>query len=171
MQDSKISSPQATVHPTNQSEPVVAKKKSSKKIVVILLLVFLVFPLLCCGLFFILFSVIFGAVNDKKVEVINAVLMDVCNSHGDFTFDEYGQWFDSSVGYQNAVDSTEVIFPEGYDCNDLDNSSFLDAVLAGESVSYKNENGQESLEISVNDGFFSLEKSRGVWVITEIDYN
>lgn len=171
MQD-KIPSPQPTMaQPVIQTEPVTTKKKNNKKVIIILLLVFLVIPLLCCGAFFLLFSTVFGAVNDKKDEVMNAVLMDLCNTHGDLTFAQYGQWFDSSIDYEDAITSTETIFPQGYDCNELVNKSFLDTVLAGESVSYSNENGRESMEISINEGFFSLKKSREVWIINEIDYN
>lgn len=171
MQDTNPTPQPTTAQPVNQPETVVVKKKGNKKIVIILLVVFLVIPLICCGLFFVLFSSVYGAVNDKKDEVVNTVLLDVCNSHGDFTFTEYGKWFDSSIDYEDAISSTEIIFPQGYDCNELVNRSFLNTILAGESVSYKNDNGQESFEISVNEGFFSFEKSRGVWVITDINYN
>jgi hypothetical protein len=170
MQDTNPTPQPAMPQQSTPSEAPVAKKKSNKKIVIILLLVFFVFPLLCCGLFFLLFSTIFGAVNDKKDEVMNAVLLDVCSSHGDISYDQYGEWFDPAVNYDDATSATETIFPQGYDCNELVNKSFLDTVLAGESVSYKNENGRESMEISVNQGFFSLEKSRGVWIISDIDF-
>ena len=47
--------------------------------------------------------------------------------------------------------------------------SFVDSIFAGESVSYNYENGKESFDITVNEGFISLEKSRGEWVISDID--
>lgn len=172
MEDKSTVSQPTTAQPVvNQTSPVVTKKKSNKKIIIILLVVFLVVPLVCCGLFFLLFSTIFGAVNEKKDEVMNAVLLDVCNSHGDISYDQYDEWFDPTVSYDEAMSSAEVIFPETYDCNELVNKSFLDTILAGESVSYNFENGREFLEISINEGFFSLEKTKGEWVISEIDYN
>lgn len=169
MQDTNPTPQPTMAQQTSPSEPPVTKKKSNKKIVIILLLVFLVFPLLCCGLFFLLFSTIFGAVNEKKDEVMNAVLVDVCNSHGDISYDQYGEWFDPAVNYDDAVSSTEIIFPETYDCDELINKSFVDSIFAGESVSYNYENGKESFDITVNEGFISLEKSRGEWVISDID--
>lgn len=169
MQDTNPT-PQPTVAQTvTPTETVATKKKSNKKIIIILLVVFLFLPLLCCGLFFLIFSVSMRVVEEKKNEVMNAVVVDVCNTHGDFTFTEYEQWFDSAVGYENAVASVETTFPEDYDCNELVDRSLFDTLLEGGSASYNFENEDEFLEMTVNGNDMTFEKTSPNWVITEIE--
>ena len=169
MQDTNPT-PQSTVaQPVTPTETVVTKKKSNKKIIIILLVVFLLLPLLCCGLFFLIFSVSMRVVEEKKNEVMNAVVVDVCDTHGDFTFTDYGQWFDPSVGYEEAVSSIEATFPESYDCNELVDRSLFDTLLEGGTASYNFDNDDEFLEMTVNGTNMSFEKTSAKWIITEIN--
>lgn len=106
---------------------------------------------ICCSTGVVLFSN--GMVEGAK-GMNDAILNDVCMSHGRFDEDEYSKWF--AEEFVNEVDimqvkgAVEAAFPDDYDCSAIyKNSNIVSMIFNGEGYGVQFQNGVTTAEVTL----------------------
>lgn len=112
----------------------------SQKTKIILIIAAIALVLCTCAVICVgIFVYIGGSLSKEASEIKESVILDLCNSHGEFDDSDYRAWFTES--YRNTVPHTDAktavsdAFPSDYDCKELETGNLLDLLLSGQSMS------------------------------------
>jgi len=108
-----------------------------KKIIIIIIIVAIILSILICASVT-AFAYIINSAYKQAEEIKENTIIDVCESHGDFSQTEYKAWFASSYrDSQSLEDAKEIVgdaFPSDFQCDNLPKKNIFEFYNSSHSI-------------------------------------
>lgn len=131
------------------------KPKSKKKLFIVLGIIVLIICI-CITSCVAIFTAFMGKIVDEGKVIKDAVLEDVCESHGEFSQTDYEEWFTSKYVTNNSLDeandSVLNAFPNAYDCDSLISGDIIKLIKEGQSLNIQWNAGFTTAQVGYNNG-------------------